>query len=88
MAQEWKFGGGGYTRTYERYTRNVEIGNHGFVKVACTQQKDADAIAKKILFLNELIDALKPFAQYACDSECRCNNCIARDVLINAGVQL
>lgn len=33
----------------------------------------------------ELVAALKPFAQFACDPPCECHNCIARAALTKAG---
>ena len=32
----------------------------------------------------ELLDALRPFANFACDEPCECNNCKARVVIAKA----
>lgn len=41
----------------------------------------ADLIDKKT---SDLVKALQPFANYACDPPCGCHNCIAREQVIRA----
>lgn len=49
---------------------------------------DREAGARAIAMLPEIIDALRPFAHYACNPEekgpCHCHNCRARWVLMEA----
>jgi hypothetical protein len=33
---------------------------------------------------DELLEALRPFANYACDEPCKCHNCQARSVIAKA----
>ena len=42
------------------------------------------ANARLIAAAPDLLEALRPFANYACEGPCHCNNCCARDAIARA----
>lgn len=66
----------GYCIAYP-FLDDIGIARRDFV---CFSHADAKLIAAG----PELLDALRPFAKFACDVPCECHNCRARAVILKA----
>lgn len=57
--------------------------NDGYI-IAKLDGPDAEANARLIAAAPDLLEALKPFANFACTPPCLCQNCKARDAVNKA----
>lgn len=63
-------------------SRFKDVGDGTVVVVGKTYDVTEDF--RGLSLTNELIAALQPFANFACNEPCQCHNCRARDVIARA----
>lgn len=68
--------GSNYLRTQEHYDLIRDLDR--YARSLTAAETDRDALRARVAGLEA---ALKPFANFACDEPCQCNNCIARALL-------